>query len=68
VKLIPIIGSEINMQMDVVYRRLSEYIPHQCLLLNEPMKNHTSFRIGGPAAPSTRNPGLTSLHSSPPDA
>ena len=48
-KLIPIIGSEINMQMDVVYRRLSEYIPHQCLLLNEPMKNHTSFRIGGAA-------------------
>ena len=46
-KLIPIIGSEINMQMDVVYRRLSEYIPHQRLLLNEPMKNHTSFRIGG---------------------
>jgi UDP-N-acetylmuramate dehydrogenase len=49
VKLIPIIGSEINMQMDVVYRRLSEYIPHQRLLLNEPMKNHTSFRIGGAA-------------------
>ncbi len=37
------------MPMDLVYKRLNEYIPQQRLLVNEPMKNHTSFRIGGVA-------------------
>lgn len=33
-----------------LYEKLSEIIPETRLLLNEPMKNHTSFKIGGPAA------------------
>lgn len=37
------------MMMDNVYKMLNEYIPCQRILINEPMKNHTSFRIGGPA-------------------
>lgn len=35
--------------MDNVYKRLNEYIPPEGILVDEPMKNHTSFRIGGPA-------------------
>lgn len=37
------------MMIDSVYRALSEYIPTQRILVNELMKNHTSFKIGGPA-------------------
>lgn len=37
------------MSMEIAYKRLNEYIPHQRLLVNEPMKNHTSFKIGGAA-------------------
>jgi len=35
--------------MENIYRKLSEYIPTERILINEPMKKHTSFRIGGPA-------------------
>ncbi len=35
--------------MENIYIKLSEYIPSERIFLNEPMKKHTSFRIGGPA-------------------
>ena len=35
--------------MENIYIKLSEYIPTERILINEPMKKHTSFRIGGPA-------------------
>ncbi len=37
------------MNIDKAYKRLVEYIPSGQILVKEPMKNHTSFRIGGPA-------------------
>lgn len=37
------------MDIDTVYKELLEVIPQDHVLLNEPMKKHTSFRIGGPA-------------------
>ncbi|NLI60064.1 MAG: UDP-N-acetylmuramate dehydrogenase [Clostridiales bacterium] len=38
-----------TIDIENVYKRLNRIIPSGQLLLNEPMKNHTSFRIGGPA-------------------
>ena len=35
--------------MENIYKRLREFIPSERILLNEPMKKHTSFKIGGPA-------------------
>ena len=35
--------------MENIYNDIKRIIPKGQLLLNEPMKNHTSFRIGGPA-------------------
>ncbi|MFY9176813.1 MAG: UDP-N-acetylmuramate dehydrogenase [Caldicoprobacterales bacterium] len=35
--------------MENIYIKLSEYIPSERILKDEPMKKHTSFRIGGPA-------------------
>lgn len=32
-----------------VYKRLCEALPEERILINEPMKKHTTFRIGGPA-------------------
>jgi UDP-N-acetylmuramate dehydrogenase len=37
------------MNIHEVYKELSSVIPEEQLLKDEPMKNHTSFRIGGPA-------------------
>lgn len=37
------------MEIDNLYEQLSKHIPISCILKNEPMKKHTSFRIGGPA-------------------
>ena len=36
---------EINEMLNVLYTK----IPSENILMNEPMKNHTSFKIGGPA-------------------
>lgn len=32
-----------------IYKRLCEALPEERILINEPMKKHTTFRIGGPA-------------------
>ncbi len=37
------------MNIHEVYNELTHFIPKEQLLIDEPMKNHTSFRIGGPA-------------------
>lgn len=37
------------MKTDLIIKTLSEKIPALIILRNEPMKNHCSFRIGGPA-------------------
>ena len=37
------------MDFDFIYNSLSETIPGLKILRDEPMKSHTSFRIGGPA-------------------
>lgn len=37
------------MNIHEVYKELSSVIPEKQLLKDEPMKSHTSFRIGGPA-------------------
>ena len=37
------------MDISSVYKALINRIPEEQVLLNEPMKNHTSFKIGGPA-------------------
>lgn len=37
------------MDINIFYKKLNQIIPDVVFLLNEPMKNHTSFRIGGPA-------------------
>lgn len=37
------------MNIQKVYDELLSVVPKEQLLLNEPMKRHTSFRIGGPA-------------------
>ena len=34
---------------DILYKRLCEAVPADRVLINEPMKKHTTFRIGGPA-------------------
>ena len=31
-------------------QKISQYIPKDRIMQNEPMKNHTTFRVGGPAA------------------
>lgn len=31
-------------------QKISQYIPEDRIMQNEPMKNHTTFRVGGPAA------------------
>lgn len=38
------------MDFDFIYNSLSETIPGMRIFRDEPMKNHTTFRIGGPAA------------------
>lgn len=35
--------------MENIYKKLIEFIASERILLNEPMKKHTSFKIGGPA-------------------
>jgi len=35
--------------MDVKIDKLKQIIPEKYILSNEPMKKHTTFRIGGPA-------------------
>lgn len=37
------------MNFDFIYRSLSEAMPELKMLRNEPMKNHSSFKVGGPA-------------------
>lgn len=37
------------MDINAFYKKIKEFIPGSQVLINEPMKNHTSFRIGGPA-------------------
>lgn len=37
------------MDLDFVFNSLSKAVPGMKLLRDEPMKNHTTFRIGGPA-------------------
>ncbi|MCK9478394.1 MAG: UDP-N-acetylmuramate dehydrogenase [Firmicutes bacterium] len=37
------------MNSSVVEKKLKEILPISNILVNEPMKNHTSFKIGGPA-------------------
>ena len=32
-----------------IYEEIKKIIPEDRLLINEPMKNHTAFKIGGPA-------------------
>lgn len=40
----------INMtNIDIIYQSLAKELPKQNILLNEPMTNHTSFKIGGNA-------------------
>ena len=34
---------------EILYKRLCEAVPAGRVLINEPMKKHTTFRIGGPA-------------------
>ena len=38
-----------RMDISRVYQRLIDRIPSERVLVNESMKKHTSFRIGGPA-------------------
>jgi len=38
-----------RMNIQNIYEELSKWIPKSQLFLNEPMKKHTSFKIGGPA-------------------
>lgn len=42
-------GVEGMIMIDTAYNMLNRLIPVERILLKEPMKNHTSFRIGGPA-------------------
>ncbi|KXZ40463.1 UDP-N-acetylmuramate dehydrogenase [Alkalithermobacter thermoalcaliphilus JW-YL-7 = DSM 7308] len=37
------------MNINYIYDRLCEILDKEDILLNEPMKNHTSFKVGGPA-------------------
>ncbi len=37
------------MNFDFIYRSISEAMPRLKILRNEPMKNHSSFKVGGPA-------------------
>ena len=37
------------MDFDFIYQSLSEALPELKILRNEPMKNHSSFKVGGPA-------------------
>jgi len=37
------------MSLEILYDRLRNTIPKELILKDEPMKNHTSFKIGGPA-------------------
>ncbi|HHW03771.1 MAG TPA: UDP-N-acetylmuramate dehydrogenase [Thermoanaerobacterales bacterium] len=37
------------MELDLLYHKLKSFISEERIRINEPMKNHTSFRIGGPA-------------------
>ena len=32
-----------------ICKSLSDIVTSECVFVNEPMKNHTSFKIGGPA-------------------
>ena len=32
-----------------IYKELEDLVGRQCIKQNEPMKNHTTFHIGGPA-------------------
>ncbi len=34
---------------ETIYRRFCEIAGSACVLVDEPMKRHTTFRIGGPA-------------------
>ena len=38
------------MNMETVIAELTELVPKENILVNEPMKKHTTFRIGGEAA------------------
>ena len=35
--------------MDLMIEKLLEICPKENIFLEEPMKNHTSFQVGGPA-------------------
>ena len=35
--------------MDKVYNQMLEFLSEEQIYLNEPMRKHTSFKIGGPA-------------------
>ena len=35
--------------MKKIYNKILEFLRKEQIYLNEPMKNHTSFKIGGPA-------------------
>lgn len=37
------------MAEDFIYQKLVEIVPKENILVNEPMKKHTSFRVGGEA-------------------
>lgn len=37
------------MELEPIYHKLKNFISEERIKVNEPMKNHTSFRIGGPA-------------------
>ncbi|NMA82262.1 MAG: UDP-N-acetylmuramate dehydrogenase [Epulopiscium sp.] len=37
------------MQQEEIIQRLQQKVHSHCILVKEPMKNHTSFKIGGPA-------------------
>ncbi|MCR4431554.1 MAG: UDP-N-acetylmuramate dehydrogenase [Tepidanaerobacteraceae bacterium] len=37
------------MEVELIYHKLKNFIPQERIKINESMKNHTSFRIGGPA-------------------
>lgn len=37
------------MEVELIYHKLKNFIPEERIKINESMKNHTSFRIGGPA-------------------
>lgn len=42
-------GVELRLEKQNLVKRLREAAGETCILENEPMKNHTTFRIGGPA-------------------